>query len=101
MPYLTRQTSAEVPELLATRQNGSCIYFWNNTYYQFAGAIDPASGSVGETEQWYSFKGKLGGYGRHVKAVDGYEPVLVVDEAYGNTIVVPATQVEGSEGEEL
>ena len=31
------------------------------------------------------------GYGRHVEAVDGYEPVLVLDESYPEAIVVPAT----------
>lgn len=86
-----------VPEILATRQNGSCIYFWNNTYYEFAGAIDPAKGTIGETEQWFSYSGPVTGgekeaYGRHVKAVDGYEPVLVSDETFERTIEVPATQ---------
>lgn len=82
-----------------TRQNGSCIYFWNNTYYEFAGAIDPAEGTIGETEQWFSYSGPEipGGkgkevYGRHVKAVDGYEPMLVLDETFGNTIEVPETE---------
>lgn len=78
------------------RQNGSCIYFWNDTYYESAGAIDPAKGTIGATEQWYSFTGPvtgggIEGYGRHVKAVDGYEPTLVLDESYSEAIVVPAT----------
>ena len=29
-------------------------------------------------------------YGRHVEAVDGYEPVLVLDESYPEAIMVPA-----------
>jgi hypothetical protein len=32
-------------------------------------------------------------YGRHVKAVDGYEPRLVLDETFGTTIEVPETRV--------
>lgn len=36
--------------------------------------------------------GVIGGYGRHVKAVDGYEPVLVLDESYPEAIWVPATE---------
>lgn len=82
---------------LNTRQNGSCIYGWNDTYYESAGAIDPAKGTTGATEQWFSFKGLIGGekgeYGRHVKAVDGYEPVLVLDESFGEVIDVPETDL--------
>ncbi len=68
------------------------MYFWNDTYYEFAGAIDPAMGTEGKTEQWFRFDGPVYGnvpgeegrivYGRHVKAVDGYEPILVVDEPW-------------------
>lgn len=94
LSHLTSPNTFDVPALSTTRQNGSCIYFWNNTYYQFAGAIDPADGTIGATEQWFSFlgpltSGELGAYGRHVKAVDGYEPVLVVDEVFEKSIEVP------------
>ncbi|KAI9744929.1 MAG: hypothetical protein M1818_001855 [Claussenomyces sp. TS43310] len=98
LSYLTSPSSFPSYEALATRQNGSCIYYWNNTYYEFAGAIDPAVGTIGETEQWYSYSGPrpLGTgmtlrYGRHVVARDGYEPVLVEDEEYTHTIEVPRT----------
>jgi hypothetical protein len=37
------------------------------------------------------------GYGRHVKAVDGYEPVLVVDETFSEAIKVPETENVGRE----
>ncbi|KAL2075852.1 hypothetical protein VTL71DRAFT_795 [Oculimacula yallundae] len=96
LSYLTSPMTCGVPAHLVTRQNGSCDYFWNNTYYQFAGGIDPADGSIGATEQWFSFLGPLTSgenatYGRHVKAVDGYEPVLVVDDIFDQVIEVPET----------
>lgn len=102
LPYLTSPSVHHTSATLDTRQNGSCIYFWNDTYYEFAGAIDPAKGSIGATEQWFSFTGPAvdGGterYGRHVKAVDGYEPVLVLDESYPDTIWVPETERMGKE----
>ncbi|ROV93996.1 hypothetical protein VSDG_06263 [Cytospora chrysosperma] len=86
---------------LNTRQNGSCFYLWNNTYYEFAGAIDPAVGTFGETDQWFSWAGYVeaaGGrdfeeYGRYVSAVDGYEPVLVADEQVDQLIYVPPTKL--------
>lgn len=99
--YLTSPLIITVPEVFSTRQNGSAIYFWNNTYYEFAGAIDPAIRTTGETEQWFSYSGSEveGGlglvqeYGRHTKSSDGYEPVLVLDETYKTTITVPPTEV--------
>lgn len=86
---------------LNTRQNGSCFYLWNNTYYEFAGAIDPAVGTLGATDQWFSWAGYVeaaGGrsfeeYGRHVSAVDGYEPMLVADEQVYQLIDVPPTKL--------
>jgi hypothetical protein len=104
LSHLTSPSTFYVPETVATRQNGSCIYFWNDTYYEFAGAIDPAIGTTGATEQWFSYEGPIEGggvegYGRHVKAVDGYEPVLVVDETFFEAIRVPET--ENIEREEL
>ena len=93
LPYLTKSVSPTVSEMLATRQAGNAIYFWNNTLYEFAGAIDPAKGTLGVTEQWYSHMDSEGAYGRYVKAVDGYEPVLVVDKEFGAAISVPETQL--------
>lgn len=69
---------------LEMRQNGSCFYIWNNTYYEQAGAIDPAQGSLGATEEWYSGETFLSAsegrtfkqFGRYASAVDGFEPVL-------------------------
>lgn len=52
-------------------------------------------GTEGETEQWYSSISKVGAYGRHVRAIDGYEPVLVVDEQFPNFIDVPETKLMG------
>ncbi len=100
--YLTSLSTYHTPEILATRQNGSCIYFWNNTYYEFAGAIDPAMRTIGATEQWFSSVGPVAGgiveaYGRHVKAVDGYKPALTLDETFGNTITVPETESVGKD----
>lgn len=97
LSYLTSPSTYHTPAILDTRQNGSCIYFWNDTYYESAGAIDPAKGTLGATEQWFSYTGPIAvggveGYGRHVKAVDGYEPVLVLDESFGEAIFVPATE---------
>lgn len=98
LSYLSKPSTFSTPAVLATRQNGSCTYYWNNTYYEFAGAIDPAMGTIGETEQWFSFEGTLesGGkeeYGRHVKAIDGYVPVLIEDEVFAHTIEVPETKI--------
>ncbi|TVY38788.1 Peptide-N4-(N-acetyl-beta-glucosaminyl)asparagine amidase A [Lachnellula occidentalis] len=93
--YLTAPSIFEIPQVLGTRQTGSSVYYWNDTYYEFAGAIDPAKGTSGSTEQWYSAVSRVGGYGRHVKAVDGYEPVLVVDEEFPTTIAVPDTELVG------
>ena len=95
LSYLTSPSTFQTPQTLKTRQNGSSIYYWNNTYYEFAGAIDPAMGTSGGTEQWYSSANNVGPYGRHVKAVDGYEPALVVDEEYPATITVPDTELVG------
>lgn len=90
-----------------TRQNGTSFYLWNNTYYESAGAIDPARGSTGATEQWFSAAGRvstaagraLALYGRHVRAVDGYEPVLVADDVLeGATVPVPEPSVVTGEG---
>lgn len=97
--------SVDTP-LLQTRQNGSCFYLWNNTYYEFAGAIDPAVGTVGATDQWFSWAGYVETavgrafeeYGRYVGAVDGYEPVLVVDKQVGHLIDVPPTEVVSGVG---
>lgn len=77
------------------------MYYWNNTYYEFAGAIDPAMGTSGATEQWYSSISKVGAYGRRVKAIDGYEPVLIVDEEFPNSIAVPDTELVGIGNGEL
>ena len=49
---------------------------------------------MGSTEQWFSLKGNRDeSYGRHVKAIDGFEPRLVVDEVFGRLIHVPPTVV--------
>lgn len=88
--------------LLSTRQNGSCFYIWNNTYYEDAGAIDPAEGTIGATSQWFSWEGYINdegegrvlkNYSRFASAVDGYEPVLTVDQVSDELIGVPKTEV--------
>lgn len=92
--------TAKTP-LLQTRQNGSSFYLWNNTYYENAGAIDPAFGTTGATDQWFSWAGfagsadgrEFGEYGRFVSAVDGYEPVLKIDREGQSLIDVPETTV--------
>jgi hypothetical protein len=58
-------------------------------------------GTSGETEQWYSSINNVGAYGRHVKAVDGYEPVLVLDEEFPSSITVPDTILAEIGKEEL
>ncbi|ORY63943.1 peptide N-acetyl-beta-D-glucosaminyl asparaginase amidase A-domain-containing protein [Pseudomassariella vexata] len=88
LSYLTYPSVfASFNQRLATRQVGWAVEYWNNTYYQEAGAIDPAESSDGETEQWYTYSGPISDgssdethYSRHVKALDGYEPVLLVDD---------------------
>jgi hypothetical protein len=100
LSYLTSPSTHHTPAILDTRQNGSCIYFWNDTYYDSAGAIDPAKGTIGATEQWFSYTGPVAGggveeYERHVKAVDGYEPVLILDESFWEVLYVPVMGVVG------
>lgn len=89
-----------------TRQNGSCFYLWNNTYYEEAGAIDPAIGTIGATDQWFNWKGfvetdegrELQNYSRYASAIDGYEPVLKDDATSDQDIYVPPTEVVTGEG---
>lgn len=99
--------SPSSPEfLLSTRQNGTCFYIWNNTYYANAGAIDPAEGTYGATAQWFTWAGVVprpGGlaaknYSRFARAIDGYEPVLVMDEVLNERIAVPRTELVAGEG---
>lgn len=94
-------------DTFVTRQNGSSFYLWNNTYYESAGAIDPARGSTGATEQWLSAAGRVSTaqgrslelYGRHARAVDEYEPVLVADDVVvGATVPVPEPSVVAGGG---
>lgn len=85
----------------ATRQNGSCFYIWNNTYYEDAGPIDPADGTFGATEQWFDSEGYVTSpagsnvleYTRHAVALDGYEPQLEVDEIGSGKLSVPQPEV--------
>lgn len=81
------------------RQREESLYFWNSTHNGNGKAIDPASGSVGKTQQSYgsnrlddivlpagSFNGTRTGYvpyGRFVKAKNGYKPRLQ-QEKFGN-----------------
>lgn len=87
---LSSPSTLWTPEVLNTKENGTCLYFWNDTYYENAGAIDPAKGTIGATEQWYSFTGRKVSYRRHVMAVDGYEPELLVDEVVEKTMPIKA-----------
>lgn len=101
LSHLTYPSFTTEAPVLKTRQNGSCFYLWNDTYYQSAGAIDPAIGTFGATDQWFSWGGFVGTaqgrqfdeYGRYVSAVDGYEPVLKIDEVSDGLINVPDTTV--------
>lgn len=89
-----------------TRQNGSSFYIWNNTYYEDAGPIDPADGSVGATEQLFDFQryvsSPLGrpfvNYTRRAIAEDGYEPRLVVDEIGTGWLEIPPPQIVHGDG---
>ncbi|KUI55353.1 Peptide-N4-(N-acetyl-beta-glucosaminyl)asparagine amidase A [Cytospora mali] len=99
-PATSQDYTVDTP-MLKTRQNGSCFYLWNNTYYEFAGAIDPAVGTLGGTDQWFSWAGyvetdegrEFEEYGRYVSAIDGYEPILVQDKQVDQLIDVPETTV--------
>jgi len=69
------------------------VYYWDNVYYEEAGAIDPQAGSIGATDQWYSYSGDGIEYGRILEAHDGlddYEGVIS-DEVFDHTIDVPKT----------
>lgn len=100
MPILSYLTTPSIfsssPQKLATRQYGSATEYWNDTYYEDAGAIDPAKGSSGTTQQWYSFEGPLSdgfaapsAFGQYVETLDGYETALLVNQTYDTTISVP------------
>lgn len=108
----TTTTTVAAP-FLSTRQNGSCFYVWNNTYYQDAGAIDPADGTRGATAQWFTWAGDVlsdddddGAQGRVVQdyysrfasAVDGYEPVLTADQTSDQLVAVPRAGVVAGPG---
>lgn len=84
-----------------TRQNGSSFYLWNNTYYENAGPIDPAKGTVGATEQSFEYQRyvssatgrSFANYTRVASADDGYEPRLVLDEVGAGTLNIPLPEI--------
>lgn len=83
-----------------TRQNGTCVYYWNNVEYEEAGAIDPQAGSIGATDQWYSYSGQGGDYGRIITARDGLDDFegIASDRVFDKVITVPpTTQVPGED----
>lgn len=72
-------------EVVWNQQQGFCFFAWNDTYYEDAGAIDPAIGSFGQTNQTYTRKqfflptpeGRVyKDYEVWAAARDGYEPAL-------------------------
>lgn len=89
-----------------TRQNGSSFYLWNNTYYEDAGPIDPANGTLGATEQSFECDGYVSSatgrtfenYTRHAVAEDGYEPRLVLDEVGTGTLDVSRPEIVRGDG---
>lgn len=95
LPYLTGTSLGS--ETLATRQNASSMYSWNETI------VESTSTDTGVMEQWFSFAGKPGNvrsgvteFSRRLKEVND---LMTVDEEAWTTIVVPKTvalpQVEG------
>lgn len=78
------------PEGLATRQNVTSFYAWNETIVEGVEALDTCDG-----ETWYSFSGSPGSeagvseYSRYLREVDD---TLVADVVKPNTISVPATE---------
>ncbi|KAK2609472.1 hypothetical protein N8I77_002969 [Diaporthe amygdali] len=78
------------PESLATRQNVTSFYAWNETIVEGVEALDTCDG-----ETWYSLSGSPGSeagvpeYSRYLKEVDD---TLVADVVKPNTISVPATE---------
>lgn len=77
------------PERLATRQNVTSFYAWNETIVEGVEALDTCDG-----ETWYSFSAVPGGeagvpaYSRYLREADD---VLVDDVVRLDTISVPAT----------
>lgn len=90
----------------ATRQNGSCFYIWNNTYYEDAGPIDPADGTLGATEQWFDSQQYVTSptgplvlnYTRYADVLDGYEPRLEADEIGTGRLNVPQPEILHGDG---
>lgn len=87
LPYLTGTSTGS--ETLATRQNATSNYYWNETI------VEGTSADVGITEQWFSFEGAPGNgmngtaaYSRRLREMDD---VLVLDHFFPATMVVPPT----------
>lgn len=87
LPYLTG-TSTGI-ENLATRQNASSMYYWNETI------VEGTADDTGITEQWYSYAGTPGNldggveaYSRYLKEVDD---AIVDDEMAWAEMEVPET----------
>ncbi|KAI3393296.1 hypothetical protein diail_4478 [Diaporthe ilicicola] len=78
------------PERLATRQNVTSFYAWNETIVEGIEALDTCDG-----ETWYSYSGEPGSeagvpaYSRYLREADD---ALVADVVGFSTIGVPATQ---------
>lgn len=88
LPYLTGTSNGQ--ESLATRQNASSMYYWNETI------VEGTSADTGITEQWFSFNGSPGNlksgvseYSRVLKEVDD---ILVIDQQTWAPIAVPSTE---------
>jgi len=88
LPFLTGTSVGA--ENLATRQNASSMYFWNETI------VEGTAADTGVTEQWFSYSGKpgnldsgVGAYSRHLKEVND---AVVNDEMAWVEIDVPKTE---------
>ena len=87
IPYLTGTSTG--PEDLATRQNASSMYYWNETI------VEGTNADTGTTDQWFSFAGSPGNmksgvkeFSRTLKEIDDY---LTVDIEDWRIMPVPET----------
>ena len=88
LPYLTGTSTGA--DNLATRQNASSMYYWNETI------VEGTSEDTGIMEQSFSFTGRPGNlksgvskFSRKLKEVNDY---MVVDQDVWMSMAVPKTQ---------
>jgi hypothetical protein len=88
LPYLTGTSTGA--DNLATRQNASSMYYWNETI------VEGTSADTGIMEQWFSFTGRPGnvksGVSKFSRKLKGVNDNMVLDREVWTAMAVPKTQ---------